>query len=167
MDAALYAIYVASSTEWITSPVECNNRIPCKDGDQIHTTQHTYNSKSVLDLTKLTEEYKTRYDTMLKLKNDTKGMLKYINGVHDDLFESSFTHNIYHVSSPSVLRGIETFKLIDFEDPVSQMSASRAMLFSEIYICTGETDEDGNWEYYEPITDPAEFFQIMHTMTEN
>lgn len=178
LQAALYAIYVASSTEMLTSKIKCLDP-DCKDIDEketdpnkrtiAHTYDYTYNCKELMDFSEMPEEFKMiktqieryagRYDDMKQLQENQQSAHRY---------KSSMTLNVYDIQVPSCARALEFQKFIkeDDEDHMSESWANVAMYIHAAYIYTGENDEDGNPIYYEPITDAEELYHLVENVVE-
>ena len=168
LSAALYAIYVASSTEMLTSPFECVNEA-CLDADdnggtKPHVYNYTYNCKELVDYSSLDKEenseYKMIFDGINKSANNVSAMKdlqeKFLTGHR---YKSTLTNNIYDIQSPSCARALEFQKLIVPDNQMSPMYANIAMYMTAAYAYCG--DEDGEPTYLDPITEPQELYDMV------
>ena len=177
LSAALYAIYVASSTEMLTSPFECINDACLDVGEDGKNTRHsynyTYNVKELADFSSLDDEenklYKTIFEHINKAANDAAAMKK----MQDKLitghrYKSSVTNNIYDIQSPTCARAVEFQKLVkpgnDQPAQMSQLYANIAMYMNCAYVYCGE--EDGEPVYMEPIEDPQALYELVENAIE-
>lgn len=168
--AALYAIYVASSTEMLTSPFECQNET-CFDIDpkepkkkSKHSYKYTYNCKELMDFTEIPEQFQKVLDGIKKREGDAQEMLKFQSTINEGhRYQSTITKNIYDIEVPSCARALEFQRFIKNDDRLSETFANIAMYISGIYVYIGE--EDGEPVYSE-ITDSEEIYQVVSNAIE-
>lgn len=163
--AALYAIYVASSTEMLTSPFECST---CKDVDtehpgkmKKHTFNYTYNCKELMDFSEISETYQKALDDIRANEGDRDGMLKLqetINQGHR--YKSPITNNIYDIQVPSCARALAFAKYIKAGDRLTDTFANVAMYITSAYIYCGM--EDG-----EPVYTLIDSIEDIYAMVSN
>lgn len=177
LSAALYAIYVASSTEMLTSPFECINDACLDVDDEGKSTKHvynyTYNVKELADFSSLNNEenkiYKTIYEQINKNANDVTAMKEMQEAlINGHRYKSSVTNNIYDIQSPSCARALEFQKLVkpgnDQPAQMSQFYANIAMYMNCAYVYCGE--ENGEPVYMEPIEDPKALYEMVENAIE-
>ena len=168
LSAALYAIYVASSTEMLTSPFECANEA-CLDTDDNNETKphmynYTYNCKELVDYSNLenaaNSNYKMIFDGINKCANNVSAMKELQEKlIEAHRYKSTLTNNIYDIQSPSCARALEFQKLIVPGDQMSPMYANIAMYMDSAYIYCGE--EDGEPVYLDAITEPKDLYDMV------
>lgn len=159
IDVGIYAIYVASSTEMLTSGFICNSNI-CKnekgEGSQFDAT---YNTRSVIKYSDTTEKNQEVLDSILAAIDDAEEMKKSIDKyLSTKRMYSDFTKNCYDLVNPSIedyLFALETLKDVKCEEAAINFVAwTRA-----IYVL--ENPDDPKCDVYIPITEPediAEYF---------
>ena len=161
--AALYAIYVASSTEMLTSPFECPN---CKDPDKDHPGKmikhpynFTYNCKELIDYSEISDDYKRILDGIRQREGDRDAMLAFSeenNKGHR--YKSPITKNIYDIQVPSCARALAFTAFIDDSSRLSETYANIGMYIHTAYIYSGE--ENGTPVYTE-VTDYKTIYDIV------
>lgn len=161
LPVAMYAIYVASSTEEITSQFECT---PGDGGcDHEGGFKFTYNCKGLIKYKDISDEYQKDLDTILKTENDRDAMLK----LQEDRrpvkrFKSPYTNNIYDVVAPSVARALSILRHVPPRDTYAQYIALYAMMFSAIYVYD---PSDGQYFKIE-ATDSTGIMRFMYDITD-
>ena len=165
--AAMYAIYVASSTEIVTSPFECQNEL-CKDDDKGKQVPHkydfTYNCKDIMKFDNIEGEFKEIYNGILQCKNDDVAMAALRNEKHEcHRYKSSVTNNIYDIQTPSCARALEFTKFVNSENQLSDVYFGIAIHIAKIYLYCGE--EEGE-PVYAMIDSPEDIFHIVEEAIE-
>lgn len=127
MPVAMYAIYVASSTETITSQFKCE---ACdKDYD------FEYNTKKLISYDGIPDKFKGDLDSVLSLSADREGLTELKeNSRRGKRFKSQFTNNIYDISSPSVARALNVLRFVNPRDSYARYLSMYAMMFDSIYV---------------------------------
>lgn len=160
MDVGIYSIYVASSTEMITSGFICNSEI-CKnpqtgDGRQFEAT---YNTKSIIKFDKASDENKEVLDNIL----GARGNIDKMKELQDKYMvmkrvESEFTHNCYDFSMPSIDDYLVTIRALEdtnCEEYVYDFVAwTRA-----IYVRENPDDPDSEYILIDDIDDIIEYYK--------
>jgi hypothetical protein len=164
LTAAMYAIYVASSTEMITSKFDCQNDT-CKDAVDGKTVQHsfdyTYNCKEIMTFKNITDTFKPTYERILESNNNFDKM----SALRDEInvghrYKSSITNNIYDIETPSCARALEFADFVKTDDTqLSDVYFGIAIHIARIYLYCGD-DEEGDPTYME-VTDPETIFNIV------
>ena len=178
LQAALYAIYVASSTEMLTSKIKCLES-DCKDVNEKetdpakritpHTYDYTYNCKELMDFSEIADNFKEIKAGIEKFANKSDDMTALQNKYRiGHRYKSPITQNIYDIQVPSCARALEFQKFVkeDEEDHMSENWANTAMYIHAAYIYSGENDENGEPIYYEPITDAEELYNLVESVVE-
>lgn len=170
MDTGLYAIYVASSTEMITSNFTCRqeaclNTLPPDKREQGREYPATYNSKSIISFDEAEEKDKAIIDAILANKDSLTKMEKFQEGeLTQWRMESSYTKNIYEFAIPSISDAIVTYEntVVD-PDTEEGMILSYAMWTRAIYVYDGE--ENGEAVYYK-LDDINDIVTFYHNIIE-
>ena len=162
MDVGIYAIYVASSTEMITSGFICNSNI-CKnpqtgEGKQFEAT---YNTRSIVKFDKATDDNKEVLDSILGAKDNVEKMTELQDKfVVVKRVESEFTHNCYDFCMPSIddyLVAIHALEDSNCEEYVYDFVAwTRA-----IYVKENPDDENSMYIKLEDIDDIIEYYKTI------
>jgi hypothetical protein len=160
INTALYAIYVASSTEIITSQFSCDKNNGGCDKD----FEYSYNCKALLNYDDITDEYKGYYDSILKSLGDRDRM----RAIKDEArtakrFKSQFTGNIYQISAPSIARALNIYRYINPKDTYARYLAYYGLLLEHIYI---QDPKDGSYidiDYNNPRQIMKFLFDITDT----
>jgi len=166
LTAALYAIYVASSTEIVTSKFDCQNElcVDVKDGKtERHKFDFAYNVKDLLkfDTEKMQDNFKEIYNGIIKNNNDVDKMLKFRDEKNvGHRYQSSITKNIYDIETPSCARALAFADFItdNAENQLSEVYYSIAIHIAKIYLYCGE--EEGEAVYTE-VTEPKDIYDIV------
>lgn len=164
LTAAIFAIYVASSTEMITTKFECRNEtcVDINEGkEEPHKFDYSYNCKDILSFANVPENFKAIYEGILEHKNDFEAMTK-LKDENDKghRYKSSITNNIYDVETPSCARALAFVDYLNNDDD-SNMSAvyfAIAIHIAKMYLYCGE--EDGEAAYME-VSDPETIYNIV------
>lgn len=124
---AMYAIYVASSTETITSSFKCE---ACeKDYD------FEYNTKKLISYEGIPDKFQADLDSVLRLSADREGLTELkANSRRGKRFQSQFTKNIYDISSPSVARALNVLRYVNPRDSYARYLSMYAMMFDSIFV---------------------------------
>jgi hypothetical protein len=165
LTAAMYAIYVASSTELITSKFDCQNE-NCQDDDKgtkrPHNFDYTYNCKELMKFDDIADNFKTVYDGIIKANNDFDKM----TALREDInvghrYKSTITNNIYDIETPSCARALAfaDFVKTDDDNQLSDVYFGISIHIARIYLYCGD-DESGDPTYME-VTDPETIFNIV------
>ena len=127
MPVALYAIYVASSTENITSHFKCD---ACEKEYDFE-----YNTKKIISYPDIPENFQADLDTVLSLETDRESLASAKeNSRRGKRFKSQFTNNIYDISSPSVARALNVLRYVNPRDSYARYLSLYAMMFDNIYV---------------------------------
>jgi hypothetical protein len=167
LTAAMYAIYVASSTEMITSKFDCQNE-DCTDIDEKtkaskrHNFEYTYNCKKIMSFDNISDTFKKVYDGINTYSNDFDKMSAFreeINVGHR--YKSSITNNIYDVETPSCARALAFADFVkdNENNQLSDVYFGIAVHLAKIYLYCGD-DEEGDPTYAE-VTDPETIYNIV------
>ena len=169
LTAAIFAIYVASSTELLTTKFDCQNE-HCVDKvegkDERHRFDFTYKCKDIMHFDNIPEAFKDTYDAIIKYNNDRPAMTKYIeehNNGHR--YKSSITNNIYDIETPSCARALAFADFIKTDDDshMSEIYFAIAINIAKIYLYCGE--ENGEPSYIE-VSDPETIYRIVEDAIE-
>ena len=164
LTAALYAIYVASSTEIVTSKFDCQNEtcVDVKDGKTSrHNFEYAYNCKEIMKFNNVPETFKETYEGIKKFNNDYQSMNTFRNKVNvGHRYKSSITNNIYDIETPSCARALAFAGFVKDtdENPLAEAFFGIAIHISKIYLYCGE--EDGEPVYTE-VTEPSDIYSIV------
>lgn len=169
ISVALFAIYVASSTEMITTNLPCSNPA-CVDKDadgkeESHRYDLTYNCKELIKYDDIYKPeyalFKEVYDGINACANDVEGMKKVQEKLKAHRYQSSFTKNYYDVQSPSCARALEFYDSVDLENANDAMQGyiNIAMYIDQAYIYLGE--EDGEEVWSEPVESAKDLITIV------
>jgi hypothetical protein len=156
---AMYSIYVASSTEEITSRFDC----PEEDGGCGVPFEQTYNTKQLIKYKDIPDNFKQDMNDILETGNDRDKM----KALRDERrkakrFESKYTNNIYDLSAPSVARALGILRYVRPSDQYSNYLALYAMMIENIFVYD---PEDG--EYYQISYDrPDDIMRFMYDITD-
>lgn len=164
LTAAMYAIYVASSTEVVTSRFDCQNEscVDVKDGKtERHGFEYAYNVKELMKFDNMSDHFKKVYDAIIAHNNDYEAMTKFreeFNVGHR--YKSSITKNIYDIETPSCARALEFADLIKENDDaqMSEIYFGIAIHIAKIYLYCGE--ENGE-DVYTLVTEPKDIYDIV------
>ena len=166
LTAAMFAIYVASSTEMNTSHFECQNE-NCTDivdgKPERHGFDYTYNCKEIMSFNNVSEKFKPVYDAILANNGNFDGMAKAQDKYNvGHRYKSSITHNIYDIETPSCARALAFADCIpnteDDDNQLSEVYFGIAIHIAKIYLYLGE--EDGEPIYTE-VTEPQDIYEIV------
>ena len=139
MPVALYAVYVASATENITSQFKCD---ACEKEYDFE-----YNTKKLISYPDIPEKFQADLDTVLSLDADRDGLAEAKEkSRRGKRFKSQFTNNIYDISSPSVARALNVLRYVNPRDTYARYLSLYAMMFDTIYVY------DSSDKNYIPIT---------------
>jgi hypothetical protein len=168
LTAAIYAIYVASSTETITSQFECTNETcldPANEKGEInrHKFNYSYKCTDIMKFDTIDDNFKPVYEGILANNDNFEEMTslrdKYNVGHR---YKSTITNNIYDIEAPSCARALEFAKFVEDNDDdnnqLSEIYFAIAIHIAKIYLYCGE--EDGEPVYAE-VTDPDEIYAIV------
>lgn len=175
MDTGIYAIYVASSTEMITSAFNCFSST-CTAGlpspERGRAFEATYNSKSIISYENAGDHEKEVIDKILGAKNDIDAM-KAVNDKYSIKFRarSTFTQNVYEFAAPSINDALITFQATGIEpykdgDKINENHYINiyAMWTRAIYVYSGDNDK-GEPEYI-AITDIEDIIDYYRSIVE-
>jgi hypothetical protein len=167
LTAAMYAIYVASSTEMITSRFDCQNET-CTDIDEKtketkrHSFDYTYNCKHILSFDKIADNFKKIYDGINEFNNNFDKMSAFRDEINvGHRYKSSITNNIYDIETPSCARALAYADFIKENDDnqLSDVYFGIAVHIAKIYLYCGD-DEEGD-PTYAVVTDPETIYNIV------
>lgn len=167
LTAAMYAIYVASSTEMITSRFDCQNET-CTDIDEKtketkrHSFDYTYNCKHILSFDKIADNFKKIYDGINEFNNNFDKMSAFRDEINiGHRYKSSITNNIYDIETPSCARALAYADFIKDNDDnqLSDVYFGIAVHIAKIYLYCGD-DEEGD-PTYAVVTDPETIYNIV------
>lgn len=131
LPTAMYSIYVASSTEEITSSFSC----PKTDGGCGEDYNFTYNTKSLIKYNDIPDTYKQDLDDILAHEDDREGMTALKEERRDTKrFKSPYTKNIYDISAPSVARALSILRYVRPNDNYAQYLSLYAMMIESILV---------------------------------
>ena len=171
VDTGLYAIYVASSTEMITSAFNCFSRkcvdsLPPAERRRGKQFEATYNSKSIIKYDDIDDTQKEILNRILGAKDDLDRM----KAVCDDTIisfkaRSTFTKNVYTFAAPTINDALTTLSATNMEtdDPEYYINVY-AMWTREIYVYDG-VDDEGK-DCYIKLTDIDEIIEYYRTIVE-
>lgn len=175
MDTGIYAIYVASSTEMITSAFNCFSST-CTAGLPIpekgRAFEATYNSKSIISYENAGDHEKEVIDAILGAKNNIDAM-KAVNDKYSIKFRarSTFTQNVYEFAAPSINDALITFEATGIEPYKDNEKINEnhyiniyAMWTRAIYVYSGDNDK-GEPEYI-AITDIEDIIDYYRSIVE-
>lgn len=175
MDTGIYAIYVASSTEMITSAFNCFSST-CTAGlpspERGRAFEATYNSKSIISYENAGEHEKEVIDEILGAKDNIDAM-KAVNDKYSTKFRarSTFTQNVYEFAAPSINDALVTFQATGIEpfrdrDTINDEHYINiyAMWTRAIYVYSGN-NEKGEPEYV-AITDIEDIVDYYRSIVE-
>lgn len=167
LDTGLYAIYVASSTEMITSAFNCfsaacTSTLPAGEARKGKAFEATYNSKGIISFENAGDHEKEVLDAILGAKNNIDAMKK----VRDKYLtkfraRSTFTNNVYEFSAPTINDALITYEASGIEPDTNDHYINiYAMWTRAIYVYSGD-DENGEPEYIEisDIEDIIEYYR--------
>lgn len=165
LDIGLYTVYVASSTEMITSNFTCREdnciaTLPPDKRNQGREYPATYNSKSIIKFDDAEENEKEVIDKILANKDSLSGMQKFQEGeLTQWRMESSYTKNIYEFAIPSISDAIVTYEnsVVD-ADSEDGLILSYAMWTRAIYAYVGEENGESCYVKIEDIDDIVTFY---------
>lgn len=164
LTAAMYAIYVASSTEIVTSKFECQVEtcLDAKDGKtERHSFDYAYNVKDIMKFDNMSDHFKSVYEGILAHNNDFEAMTKFREEVNvGHRYKSSVTNNIYDIETPSCARALAFADLIEnnIDAQMSEIYFGIAIHIAKIYLYCGK--EDGE-DAYVVVTDPKDIYNIV------
>ena len=158
LESAIYAIYVASSTESITSPFKCE-----EEPDSMPEFNFTYNTKNLISYDGIDDSFKKDLDDINTNANDSAYMEKAKSERRmTKRFKSTFTNNIYDISIASCARALGILRYINPKDRVLNYIAPFAMLTEKVYVYD-ETDG----QYVElDHSDPREMIKFYRDLVE-
>ena len=165
LNAAMYAIYVASSTEMITSRFDCQNET-CTDIDEKtgetkrHSFDFTYNCKDIMSFDNISDQFKPILEGIRSYNNDYNKMSKFRDEKNIGYrYKSSITKNIYEIETPSCAKALSFADYVkDDDNQLSDVYFGIAVHIAKIYLYCG--DEDGEPTYIE-VTDPETIYNIV------
>lgn len=153
LDIAVYGVMVASSME------EMETELPCDECGKRYTTK--YNMKTLMTMNGLTDEFKGRFNDILKNKSNIahlKKMYKENNQTYE--VESPITKNIYVINHPSIARAIGLYQNLDMESEIDTYFSPIIQFLDKILIYDNEEDD-----YIEVEDDEhAEMFAAVRTL---
>ena len=187
LDTAIYAIYVASSTEMIDTVFGCrteacvraareeaHNKNPKRDMRDIARTvtsrefNNTFNCKQTISYPDIPDEFKQdmedilsnndRHDAMIELQNERRGSIRY---------KSNWTNNVYELEVPSCAKMVNILTHTLNADETDQYMATLAAYVKNIYVYA-ENDENGDPVYYPPIdgNDVESTIEVIKNLTD-
>lgn len=187
LDTAIYAIYVASSTEMIDTVFGCRTeecvraareeahaKDPRRDVREIARNvtsrefNNTFNCKQAIAYPDIPENFKQdmediltnndRHDAMMELQNERRGSVRY---------KSNWTNNVYELELPSCAKMINILSHSMNADDTDQYMATLAAYVKNIYVFA-ENDENGDPVYYPPIdgNDVESTIEIIKNLTD-
>ena len=187
LDTAIYAIYVASSTEMIDTVFGCrteqcvraareeaHNENPRRDMREIMRNvtsrefNNTFNCKQAIAYPDIPEKFQKdmddilgnndRHDTMLELQSERRGSIRY---------KSNWTNNVYELELPSCAKMVNILTYTANADETDQYMATLAAYIKNIYVYA-EDDENGDPVYYPPIegNNVEEVIDIIKNLTD-
>lgn len=153
LDTGLYAIYVASSTEMITSAFNCFSRqcvgsLAPQERRRGKQFEATYNSKSIIKYDDIDDNQKAILEKILGAKDDLESMMKvYKDTVVSFRVKSTYTHNVYEFAAPTLNDALVTLAASNIQngDPEYYINIY-AMWTRAVYVYDGDDDE-GNATY--------------------
>ena len=171
IDTGIYAIYVASSTEMITSAFNCfsaacTSTLPAGESRRGRPFEATYNSKGIISFENAGDHEKEVIDAILGAKNNIDAMKK----VHEKYSikfraQSTFTKNVYEFSAPSINDALVTFETSGIEpDSADHYINVYAMWTRAIYVYSGD-NEKGEPEYV-AITEIEDIIEYYRSIVE-
>ena len=132
LETAIYAIYVASSTEEITSTFQCDNE---PEGENYYKC--TYNTKKLINYDDIPENFKQDLNSILGVGNadDRDEILRLkSNSRMTKRIKSMFTNNIYDISIASCARALSILRWVNPKDPILNYVAPFAMMTERVLV---------------------------------
>ena len=158
LENAIYCIYVASSTENITSPFKCE-----VEPESAEEFKFTYSTKSLISYEGMEDEFKKDYDMIIADANDRVAMEKNKSERRvTKRFKSTFTNNIYDISTASCARALGVLRYINPKDRILNYIAPFAMLTERVYVYD---DTDGQYVILDH-EDPREMIKFYRDLVE-
>ena len=159
LSAALYSIYVASSTEMITSQFVCTK----DDGGCGENYNFSYNCKSLINYDIITDAFKEDLDNILANHADREALteLKSKNRT-GKRFKSFYTNNIYDISNPSVARALNVLRYVNPKDQYAKFLSNFAMMIENIYVY----DPDDGQYYQIKSNDAVNIMRFMYDIND-
>lgn len=187
LDTAIYAIYVASSTEMIDTVFGCrteqcvraareeahakNPRRSVREIVENVTSRefnNTFNCKQAIAYPDIPERFKKdmddilgnndRHDMMLEMQTERRGSVRY---------KSNWTNNVYELEVPSCAKMINILTYTANADDTDQYMATLAAYIKNIYVYA-EDDENGEPVYYPPVdgNNVEDVIEIIKNLTD-
>lgn len=159
LPTAMFSIYVASSTEEITSTFVCSE----EDGGCGEQYNFTYNTKTLITYKDIPDPFKEDLDLILSNENDRQTMLK----IKDEKrltkrFQSPYTNNIYDISAPSVSRALSILRYVRPGDTYAQYLSMYAMMLESILVF----DPSDNQYYKIDYNTPLDIMRFMYDIND-
>lgn len=155
VDTGIYCIYVASSTEMITSSFSCRSK-QCLDtlppearrnGRQFNAT---YNSKSIIKFDDAEDDNKAVINDILENKDSMSKMIEFQNRPENSMawrVQSTFTNNIYEFTVPTISDAIVAYENQQIDPDGDEGSLLNYVMWTRaIYLYDGD-NEDGEATY--------------------
>lgn len=134
LDMALFGILVASSMEEIESALTCGS---CKN-----KFQWKYNLKTLLNLDDISDDFKARFEDILKNKSNPEYLeALYKKNYKSVRVKSPITQNVYDLNYPTVARAINLYRLIDTTDETMVYLSAFALFIDKAYIYNKKTEK--------------------------
>lgn len=133
LETAIYAIYVASSTETITSTFECDNESNAEDKE----FKMAYSTKSLINYDDISDDFKQDINDILSLAkdNDANAMREIKTDKRiTKRVKSTFTNNIYDLSSASCARALSILRWVNSKDPIIGYIAPFAIMTERVLV---------------------------------
>ena len=158
LESAIYSIYVASSTETITSPFKCE-----EEAESMPEFNFTYNTKSLISYEDMDDNFKKDLEDIRANANDRTVMEKEKSERRvTKRFKSTFTNNIYDISTASCARALGVLRYINPKDRVLNYIAPFAMLTEKVYVY-----DESDGQYVElDHSDPREMIKFYRDLVE-
>lgn len=132
LDMALFGILVASSMEEIESALTCGS---CKN-----KFQWKYNLKTLLNLDEISDDFKEKFDDILKHKSNPDYLENlYKKNYKSIRVESPITKNVYELNYPTIARAINLYRLIDTTDETMVYLSAFALFIDKMYVYNKKT----------------------------
>lgn len=158
LESAIYAIYVASSTETITSPFKCS-----EEAESVPEFNYTYSTKNLISYEDMDDAFKKDLADIKGNANDRLTMEKEKSDRRcTKRFKSTFTNNIYDISTASCARALGVLRYINPKDRILNYIAPFAMLTERVYVYD---ESDGQYVVLDH-EDPREMIKFFRDLVE-
>lgn len=134
LDLAVYGVMVASSMEDMETEINCD--------DCGKPTTVKYNMKTLMGMNGLSDDFKDRFNDILKNKSNTAYLQKlYEDNNKTHVVKSPITQNIYKIDTPSIARAIGLYQRLDPENEIDAYLSVIYQYLSEVMMYDKEHDD--------------------------